>query len=432
MTAPSAVLAALPEVLPSALEFYLDVHRSPELSGAEEHTAARLASRLAGCGYHVSTGIGGHGVVGLLRRGPGPVVLLRAELDALPVLERTGAQYTSAATASDETGGGGRVPVMHACGHDMHLACLTGAAALLAQGEAWWRGTVMVVGQPAEETLSGAEAMLRDGLYERFAVPDVALAQHTAPLPAGMVAHGGGLMLSAGALLAIEVHGRGGHAATAHLTVNPVVVAASLVLGIERAVADGFGPEDHVVVTVGALHAGTRGNIVPESAQLEVSVRAPDQAGVDRVTEVIRLAALAAGSAHECPREPVVRTVSSSPPTLCDQETLRAVRQAHETALGPQRLTGWPPSSATDDFGLFGAAGAALHGAAGVRTGYWMLGTVGPGQWAATPGATTAEKLAALPANHSPYFLPDPRRTTPTGISALTAAALSQLAVPEP
>ena len=420
-----AVLAPLRELLPSCVGFYLDLHGHPELSGAEERTAGLFAARLASYGYAVTAGVGGHGVVGVLRNGPGPVVLLRAELDALPVPERTGARYASHVRAVDGEDGP-TVPVAHACGHDMHLACLDGAAALLARGTRHWHGTVLVVGQPAEETLRGARAMLADGLYERFPVPDVALAQHTAPLPAGTVAHGGGLMLSAGALLGAAVHGRGGHPATAHLAVNPVVVAAAAVLDLERAVAEAFGPDDHVVVTTGALHAGSRGNIVPRQAAVELSVRAPDRAGVDRAVRVVRDALRATAAAHGCPDLPEVTVRSVAPPTVCDPVTLRRARGAHTAALGTERVLGWPPSSATDDFALFGAAGSELHGVGGVRTGYWMLGSVGPRQWAAAPGSGAA-KLAALPANHAPEFLPDPRLTTPAGVTALVAAALGEL-----
>jgi amidohydrolase len=422
------VLRALPQVLPDAVEFYLDVHRSPELSGAEERTAGLFAARLAGHGYEVTGGVGGHGVVAVLRNGEGPVVLLRAELDALPVPERTGLPYASGVTTAD---GGALVPVMHACGHDMHLACLAGTARLLARAPRCWRGTLVVVGQPAEETLTGARAMLADGLYERFPAPGVVLAQHTAPLPAGMVAHSEGLMLSAGAMLEVVVHGRGGHAGTAHLAVNPVVVAAGIVRRIEAAVARDIAPGDHVVVTVGALNAGTRGNIVPETAALRISVRAPGPQGVESAIRLVRRAAEAQAREHGCPRAPEVDVAAVSPPTAGDPETVRAVREAHTRAFGPGRVTGWPPSPATEDFPLYGDAGLALHGVPGVRTGYWMLGSVGPRQWAAA-GDTAAAKLAALPANHSPHFAPDVRLTTPAGITALTAAALSRLAAPDP
>ena len=422
------VLRALPRLLPGAVEFYLDVHRTPELSGAEERTAGLLAARLTAAGYEVTTGVGGHGVVGLLRNGPGPVVLLRAELDALPVLERTGLPYASTVTAADPGGDGALVPVMHACGHDMHLACLSGASALLALAADRWRGTVMVVGQPAEETLSGAEAMLRDGLYQRFAAPDSVLAQHTAPLPAGLVAHSEGPLLAAGALLGIVVHGRGGHAGAPHLAVNPVEAAAAIVLRIREAVAGRFGPDDHVVVTVGSLHGGTRGTVIPEQASLEVSVRAPGQDLLDRATGLVREVASAVSTAHGCPHAPRIDTLSASPATVGDPRVVAGVRRAHAAALGPERVTGWPPSSATEDFPLFGDAGAGLHGVTGISGCYWMLGSVGPRQWSGAPGRSAAEKLASLPANHSPYSRPDPRLTTPTGIIALTTAALSRLA----
>lgn len=428
VTRDDQVLRALPRVLPEAVALYLDVHRTPELSGAEERTAGLLAARLADHGYRVATGVGGHGVVGLLRNGPGPVVLLRAELDALPVLERTGLPYASTVTAADPGNGGAVVPVMHACGHDMHLACLSGAAALLARSADRWQGTVMVVGQPAEETLSGAEAMLRDGLYRRFAAPDSVLAQHTAPLPAGMVAHSEGPLLAASVLLGILVHGRGGHAGAPQLAVNPVEAAAAVVQRIRAAVADGCGPADHVTVTVGTLHGGTRGTVIPEQATLEVSVRAPGQAVLDRATALIRAVTASVCAAHGCPRPPRIETLCASPATAADAGTVARVRRAHTAAFGPERVTGWPPSSATEDFPLYGEAGIGLHGVPGVRTCYWMLGTVGPRQWAEAPGASAAEKLAALPGNHSPYFRPDARLTTPTGIVALTTAALTQLA----
>lgn len=425
--APGPVLAGLPGVLPGALELYLDVHRSPELSGAEERTAGLLAARLRAGGWTVTGGVGGHGVVGVLRNGAGPVVALRAELDALPVREDSGASYASRETAWDA---GAPVPVAHACGHDMHLACLAGAAALLARGAASWSGTVVVIGQPAEETLTGARAMLADGLYERFPAPSAVLAQHTAPLPAGMVAHGGGLMLSAGAMLAVTVHGTGGHAATAHLAANPVEAAAAITLRAREAVAGAFGADDHVTVTVGALHAGTRGNVVPERARMEIAVRAPDRARCDRAVELLRGVCAEAGTAYGCPRTPEVEVSAVSPPTVCDADLLATLRAAHTAAFGAGRVTGWPPSSATEDVGLLGAAGEPLHGVPGIRTGYWMLGSAGPRAWQAAPGSSAAAKLAALPGNHSPAFLPDPRLTTPAGITAMTSAALAVLAPP--
>ena len=224
------------------------------------------------------------------------------------------------------------------------------------------------------------------------------------------------------------LHGRGGHAGAPRLAVNPVEAAAALVLRIREAVADRFGPQDHVVVTVGSLHGGVRGTVIPEQASLEVSVRAPGEAVLDRAAELIREVARDVSLAHGCPRAPRVDTLAASPATVGDPRVVAGVRRAHVAAFGPERVTGWPPSSATEDFPLFGDAGAGLHGVTGIRSCYWMLGSVGPRQWAEAPGRSAAEKLAALPANHSPYFRPDPRLTTPTGIVALATAALTRLA----
>lgn len=427
-TATTAVLDGLPKVLRPAVEDYLDAHRHPELSGAEKRTAALVARRLNAAGFEVATGVGGHGVVGLLRNGPGPVVMLRAELDALPVQENTGLSYASEAVA---LGAEGRpVPVMHACGHDLHLACLTGTASLLSGARDHWCGTLMIVGQPAEETLSGARAMLEDGLYSRFATPGVVLAQHTAPLPAGMVAHAHGPVLAGSRMIEVLVHGKGGHAASPHLAVDPVVAAAAIVLRLQTVVSRESSPAEQVVLTVGSLHAGTHGNVVPDTATLEISARAFTEGTLDRVTAAVRRIVAAECAASGCPREPTVRTVSSSHPTASDASVAAAVRHAHEQVLGPERVAGWVPSTATEDFPLFGPAGSRLHGADDVRTAYWMLGCVGPRQWAETPGDSAAAKMASLPPNHAPAFRPDPRLAVPAGITALASAALTHLPPP--
>ncbi|WP_371483921.1 amidohydrolase [Kitasatospora sp. NBC_00315] len=411
--------------LAAAAEFYLDLHRNPELSGQEERTAARFAARLGAAGYQVQAGIGGHGVVGVLENGPGPVVLVRAELDALPVEERTGLPYAS--TARARAADGTVVPVMHACGHDVHLACAAGAASALARAAGQWRGTVVVVGQPAEETLRGARAMLADGLYRRCAPPSVVLAQHTAPLPAGMVAHGTGPVTAGSVTLEVVIHGRGGHASAPHLAVDPVLAAAALVLRLQGVVPQETSPAEQVVLTVGSLRAGGSANVVPDSATLGVTVRAFADHVLERVVAAVHRIARAESDASRCPREPTVRITSRSGVNLPDAGLTAEVAAAHRAAFGAQRVTGWPPAMATEDFPLFGEAGRALHGVAGIRTAYWMLGVVGPRQWSAAPGASAAEKLAALPPNHSPEFRPHVGLTLRTGITALVSAATSQL-----
>ncbi|RKE17535.1 amidohydrolase [Streptomyces sp. TLI_171] len=423
MTAPAV---PTPAELARAAELYLDLHRHPELSGAEERTAARFAAPLADAGYRVTRGIGGHGVAAVLPNGPGPVVMLRAELDALPVAERTGLPYAS--TATGVTADGRQVPVMHACGHDVHLACAAGAAAALAATRAAWRGTVLVVGQPAEETLSGARAMLADGLYRRFDPPSVVLAQHAAPLPAGMVAHGRGPVTAGSRTLRVVIHGRGGHAGAPHLAVDPVVAAAAVVLRLQSIVAQETSPAEQLVVTVGSLEAAGPGNVVPDRATLTVTVRGFAEASLDRAAAAVRRIVGGEAAASGCPREPEIEELSRSGVNLPDPELAEQLRTVHQRLFGAARVADWPPALATEDFPLFGPAGADLHGVPGIRTAYWMLGTVGPEQWAAAPGTGAAGKLAALPANHSPEFRPNVGTTLRTGIAALTAAATGCLA----
>jgi hippurate hydrolase len=413
--------AAVRDVLADAAALYADVHRHPELSGEEERTAGRFAGWLGGDGYAVARGVGGHGVVGVLRNGPGPVVLLRAELDALPLAEETGLPYASAVT--------GPRPAAHACGHDAHLACAAGAARLLARAADRWRGTLVVVGQPAEETLSGAAAMLADGLYERFPAPDVVLAQHTAPLPGGMVAHADGPVLAAGATLEIVLHGRGGHASAPQLAVDPVVAAAALVLRLQTVVSREAAPGEPLVVTVGSLRAGAGSNVIPDQAVLEVTVRALAPAALDRALAAVRRIARAEADAAGAPRPPEVRQLCRSGPTAGDPAAAAAVRRAHVAAFGAARVASWPPSMSTEDFPLLGPAGRELHGVDGIRPVYWMLGSVGPDAWAAA-GRTPAERAAAVPGNHSPRFRPHVRLTLTTGIRALADAALAHLAPP--
>ncbi len=422
-------LPGLAQLLAPTAEFYLDLHRHPELSGAEARTAARFAQRLDADGFRVLRGIGGHGIAAELRNGEGPAVLLRAELDALPVAEATGAPYASTATA---TGPDGRpVPVMHACGHDAHLACVAAAGRWLAARRDRWRGTLLLLGQPAEETLGGARAMLEDGLYDRVTPPDEVLAQHTAPFPAGMVAHAEGPVLAGSRTLAVAFEGDGGHAATAHLAADPLRAAAGLVTRLPEVAG---GESGRPTVTATALRsgdAGHPGNVVPYRADLLVSLRGFAEPALDRAAaDVSRLAHAEAATAALPPRV-TVTTVSRSGVTVTDPEVTDGVRTAHRTAFGAARVTAWPPALATEDFPLLTGAGADLHGHGGIRGCYWMLGATGPAQWAAAPGPDAAAKLRALPANHSPRYLPSVRLTLQTGITAMVTGALARLGAGE-
>ncbi|GIJ74547.1 amidohydrolase [Virgisporangium ochraceum] len=396
-------------IVRDALALYLFLHANPELSGAEERTAGAFAEKLRGAGFDVATGIGGHGVVGRLANGDGPTVLLRAELDALPVAERTGLRYASDAVAADAAADGAPTPVMHACGHDLHLAALAGAAEVFAADRTGWRGTLLAVGQPAEETLRGATAMIDDGLYHRWGRPDVALAQHCAPLPAGMVAHGD-LMTAACVTLDITIDGRGAHTAMPYLGVDPVVTAALIVTQLQTVRAQQVDPSEPAVLTVGRLSAGTRANVVAESATIGVTMRAYSTATLDRMRAAVERIARAACAAAGAPGGPRIRVVAESPTNRPDPAVTDRVRSAHADAFGAARVSGWPPSLAADDFPAFAADG--------VPTGYWMLGTIGPDEWHATTG-----DRRQIPGNHSPRFAPHARLAVPTGIDALTAAA---------
>ncbi|PNE34843.1 hypothetical protein AF335_09140 [Streptomyces eurocidicus] len=402
-----------------ALELYLALHSRPELPGREHRTAARLAREAADAGFTVTRDVGGHGVVAVLRSGDGPAVMLRAELDALPVRERTGLPYASKIRAMGTDGR--HTPVMHACGHDAHLAALVATARALAgpQARGEWSGTLLLVGQPAEETLTGARAMLADGLYTRFPRPDTVLAQHLAPLPTGCVAHAAGPATAAGVTLAVTVRGHGGHAALPWLGGNPLEAAAAAVTRLRPLMPAG------VLLTTGTFHSGEQANVLPERADLTLGVRGFDEAAVARAAATVEAVFHEAGtgdlSVTVAPRTPLV------PCQTGDLVLRAAVRHAHEAVLGPTRVLTCPPSTAVEDFAWYGPAGAALHGAPAVRTAYWMTGATGPAQWRAAPGTTAREKLAALPPNHSPRFAPDPVPTLRTAVAALTAAALRSL-----
>ncbi|NEB38972.1 amidohydrolase [Streptomyces sp. SID14515] len=423
--------ASLPRpLLRSAVELYLDLHAHPELSGQEHRTADRLAARLTGHGCTVTRSVGGgHGLVGVLRNGPGPTVLLRTELDALPVTEATGLPYASTVPG-----------VMHACGHDLHIAAVAGAVAHLAATRDTWRGTVLVVGQPEEETLRGARSMLAEGrLYERFGVPDAVLAQHAAPLPAGTLAHApaGGPPLMAGSV-AVEavLHGRGGHAATPHLNLDPVLMAAATVLRLRTVVAEATAPAEQAVLTVGSVRAGERGNVTPDHAELSLTIRAFTEEALDRLTAAAERVVRAEAAASGAPRTPEFTVTARSPVLRPDPALTARVRGAHEALLGPGRVLDLAGSAATEDFPHFASGGRGGLGAPGgpgasagpggsgaVPVAYWMLGTTGAGPWRAARAGG-----APVPPNHAPGFAPDVRAALPVGITALATAARHVLA----
>jgi amidohydrolase len=392
---------------------YRDLHAHPELAFAEHRTAAIVAQRLGDLGYEVTTEVGRTGVVGVLRNGAGPTVLLRADMDALPVLEQTGLDYASTVRATDAAGGD--VPVMHACGHDVHVTCLLGAAAELVAARGAWRGTLLLVFQPAEEGGSGAQAMLDDGLYRRFPVPEIVLGQHVMPLPAGVLAVHSGPAMAAGDALRVVLYGRGGHGSRPETTVDPILMAAATVLRLQGIVAREVAPSDTAVLSVGALRAGTAPNIIPDQAELLLTLRAFDEkvrdtvrAGIERI---VRAEALASG-AH---RDPEITTMVSFPVLVNDAAACARLTDLFSAGIG---LTVDPgPVTGSEDVGV-------LATAAGVPCAYWFLGGADPALFAGAASIEDARDIVTtLPSNHSPLFAPVPEPTIRTGVAALTAAA---------
>lgn len=391
------------EVPPGLAELYRDLHAHPELSFHEHRTANVIAERLDAA-WTVTRGVGGTGVVAVLRNGDGPTVWMRADMDALPVREATGLDYASTVTTADG------VPVMHACGHDVHVTCLLGACQVLASRLDAWHGTVVALFQPAEEIGRGARAMLDDGLLERFPRPDVVLGQHVAPGPAGMLAHCPGTVLAAADSLTIRLHGRGGHGSQPEHAVDPVVMAASLVMRLQTVVSRTVGPMEQAVVTVGRLQAGTKDNIIPAEAELGVNVRSFDEDVRSRVLAAIERLTVAEAQGAGAPREPEIETLHNFPLTVNDAAETERVRAAHAAALGEERVQSMGPASASEDFGLFATE-------AGVPSVFWMFGGDDPADFG--PDGPSRPVVA----NHSPYFAPVIEPTIETGVRALLIAA---------
>jgi amidohydrolase len=324
-----AVTAPLDALVPELVTLYEELHQNPELSEQEVQTAEKVATRLRAIGFEVTTGIGGHGVVGVLRNGSGPTVLLRADLDGLPVEEKTGVPYSSRAVGK-----------MHTCGHDLHMAAWIGTATLLARGRKHWHGTIVAVGQPAEEIGVGARAMLRDGLYERFPKPDFAVAVHTsAELPAGQISYTSGWALANVDSVDLTIFGKGGHGAYPHRTIDPIVIAARTVVALQTIVARENNPLDPAVVTVGSFHAGTKHNIIPDDAKLQLTVRSYTPEVRARLIAAIERIARAEAAAAGAPREPEVTVDPNTQAMFNDPELTRRLvaRSATRTSSSSRR-----------------------------------------------------------------------------------------------
>ncbi|HET9993586.1 MAG TPA: amidohydrolase [Kofleriaceae bacterium] len=399
--------AQVDAIYPDVEKLYMDLHKNPELAFHEKRTAATIAARVKALGYDVTTGVGGTGVVAILKNGAGPVVMLRTELDALPIEEKTGLPFAS--TVKTKNDAGETVPVAHMCGHDLHMSAWVGTAALMVKNRDRWSGTLVLVGQPAEEMVAGATAMIRDGLFTRFPKPDFALGMHDdASLAAGIVGFHAGYFRAASTGLDMTVFGRGGHGAYPQTTIDPIVIAARIIIALQTIVSRETNPLDPAVITVGSIHGGSASNIIPEQVKLQITVRSLTPEVHKRLLAAIAREAKGEALAANAPREPSIEIKSNTDGVYNDPELTKRVVAAATTALGGDRVVEMPAQMGGEDFSQFGLAGVhavLLH-----------------------VGAVDAAKLAEsrrtgvpLPGLHSQQWAPVREPTLKAAISAETA-----------
>jgi hippurate hydrolase len=394
-------------VYPAAHDLYIDLHQNPELSSHETQTAAKLAARLRSLGYEVTEGVGGTGIVAILKNGAGPTVMLRSELDALPVEEKTGLPFASKVHAQDDSGHD--VPVAHACGHDLHMAALVATADILAHSKQSWHGTLMLIGQPAEETISGAKRMIDDGLFTRFPKPAVGVALHVGNyLPAGQVGITPGVYNTNADSLRITIYGKGGHGAAPHATIDPIVIAARTILALQTIVSREVKPGEMAVVTVGYVRAGTKNNIIPDQAELGLTVRTYKADVRKQVLTAINRIAKAEALAGGAQQEPLIEHYESTDSVYNDPGLAERLRAPLEAVLGKENVITTGPITPSEDYAFFIEQG--------VPSLYMSLGGADPQKYAESKNTGVM-----LPSNHSPYFAPDVDPALHSGIKAEVA-----------
>ena len=399
------------------LAFYKDLHSHPELSLMETESARKVAERLEAAGYSVTTNVGGTGVVGILANGPGPTVLIRGDMDALPVMEETGLPFQS--TVKVGSADGRPVGVMHACGHDIHQTCLVGTARLLAALRARWSGSVMIIAQPAEEIGAGARMMIEDGLFTRFGRPDYCLALHvSANDPAGTVAYTPGWALANVDSVDITIHGRGGHGSRPHETIDPVVTAAHVIVALQTIVSRRLDAREPGVITVGSIHAGSKHNIIADTAKLQITVRSYTDETRKLLLDSIRNVTVNTCRAMGCTKDPdvVTRDYEYTPSTFNDPALTQAGAEVFRQVLGPQNVILTKPVMGGEDFGRF-----SKH--LGVPGFIFWLGSVDKD----VVEASRSSDGPLLPSLHSSKYAPDPEPTIITGVRCMTSLALSLL-----
>lgn len=397
-------------LLPELEAIYKDIHQNPELSMEEFRTAKIAADYLTRYQFEVSTGVGVTGVVGILQNGDGPVVMLRADMDALPVTEDTGLPYASTKIARDEEGT--EVGVSHVCGHDLHVTWLMGAARLFSENRDLWRGTLMAVFQPGEEVGRGAQSMIDDGMMERFPKPDIILGQHVMVGEAGTVKYRSGTILSAGNSLKVRLFGRGSHGSQPHTSIDPVVMAAATTMRLQTIISREVAPIENAVLTVGALQAGTKENIIPEEATLKLNIRTFNDSVKDHILSAVKRICCAECAASNAPRDPEFTELVSYPMTVNDAEATARVVEAFKIQFG-DRAFETKPASASEDFSIFGRNWQVPYV-------FWFVGGTDPQTYLA---AKEADRINSIPSNHSPKFAPVIHPTLKTGLQAMMTAA---------
>ena len=401
--AAARVLADLPKLLPTLEAAYKDIHAHPELSMQETRTAGLAAEHLKASGYEVTAGVGGTGVVGVLR----------ADMDALPIREDTGLAYASTVMAADDDGQ--PTPVGHMCGHDMHVAWLMGVSSLFARMRDAWAGTLVAIFQPGEEVAQGAKAMVEDGLMTRFPRPEIVLGQHVMVGPSGTVAGSAGPITSAADSFQIRLFGRGAHGSMPQASIDPVVMAASTVLRLQGIVSREVAATDAAVVTIGMLQAGTKENIIPDEAVIKLNIRTFDPGVRKHVLSAMERIVNAEAAASGAPRKPEITALDSYPLNVNDRAASDRVAESLRAHFGTDRVRHTGPAPASEDFGCFGTA-------LGAPSVFWFVGGTDPELYAK---ARAEGRLNELPVNHSPHFAPVLHPTLETGVEAMVAAALA-------
>jgi hippurate hydrolase len=401
--------SAFKHVLPMVEATYKDIHQHPELSMQEVRTAGIAVQKLRDAGFTVTEHVGKTGVVGLLKNGDGPTVMMRADMDALPMPEKTGVPYASTATAVDNKGE--TVPVDHSCGHDLHTSWLLGAATVMSEGRQNWQGTLMTVFQPAEETAQGSQAMLDDGMMDRFAKPDVILGQHLFQFRAGTVGYRVGQILTSADSLQVNFFGKGAHGAMPQNSIDPVVMTASAVLRLQTIVSREVTPGTSAVVTIGEFHAGTAENIIPAEAYIKLNVRTTDETVRNHVLESIKRICIAEAQASNAPKDPTFEVINNYPLTVNDADVTQKVSEAFREHFG-DRAQEVPPQGASEDFSRFGRAWKVPYM-------FWFVGGTAPEKYDQAIRDGTYEQL---PGPHSPFWAPVLHPTIETGIETLLTA----------